>query len=115
MRRIAIALYREKAKRTVDNFLTHVNGQFYDGLLFHRVMSGFVIQTGLLTSHCARRLSDAEFVPNEGDNGLKNLRYSVGMARGNDPHSAKSEFFIREHPDPPGRSVGCGFRDRAQR
>ena len=92
--RIVMQLDREKAPKTVANFLTHVNFGFYNGLMFHRIMPDFMIQTGLLTANLERRASPAAFLDNEGDNGLKNVLGAVGMARGKDPHSAKTEIFI---------------------
>jgi len=100
MGRIVMELNREKAPRTVANFIAHVNGGFYDGLIFHRVMKDFVIQAGLLTAEYAPRRSMAAYLQNEGDNGLLNERGTVGMARGSDPHSAKAEFFINVKDNP---------------
>ncbi len=94
---IVLELDRTKAPKSVNNFEVHVNSGFYNGLQWHRVIntSNFgVIQTGLLTADYAPRRSSATFLDNEGDNGLKNVRYSVGMARATDPNSAKSEFYI---------------------
>ncbi len=94
MGRIVMELDREKAPRTVANFLAHMQGGFYNGLIFHRVMPDFMIQAGLLTADYAPRRSTMAYLQNEGDNGLLNARGSVAMARGSDPHSAKAEFFI---------------------
>jgi cyclophilin family peptidyl-prolyl cis-trans isomerase len=91
--RIVIELDAERAPRTVRNFLAHVNGRFYDGLIFHRVISGFVIQAGLLTEQLQSRLSGAPLLELEAT-GLRNVRGSVAMARASDPHSAQAEFFI---------------------
>ena len=91
---IVMELDRINSPKTVNNFEVHVNAGFYNGLQFHRVMPNFVIQAGLLTADYAPRRSSAAFLDNEGDNGLKNVRGTVAMARGNDPNSAKSEFFI---------------------
>ena len=91
---IAMELDREKAPKSVANFEVHVRSGFYDGLIFHRVMKGILIQSGRLTAEYAPRSSTAAFLDNEGDNGLLNVRGAVGMARGADPNSAKSEFFI---------------------
>jgi cyclophilin family peptidyl-prolyl cis-trans isomerase len=97
---IVMELDRENAPRSVNNFEVHVNAGFYNGLQFHRVMPNFVIQAGLLTADYAPRRSSAAFLQNEGDNGLKNLRGTLAMARGTDPHSAKSEFFINVKDNP---------------
>ncbi len=91
---IAMELDREKAPKSVANFEVHVRSGFYDGLIFHRVMKGILIQAGRLTAEYAPRTSTAAFLDNEGDNELLNVRGAVGMARGPDPNSAKSEFFI---------------------
>ena len=97
---IVLQLDRVNAPRSVNNFEVHVNAGFYNGVQFHRVMPNFVIQAGLLTADYAPRRSSAAFLQNEGDNGLKNVRGSVAMARGQDPHSAKSEFFINVKDNP---------------
>lgn len=98
---ITLELDREKAPKTVANFLVHVGVGFYDGLIFHRILgSPKVIQAGLLTADYAPRRSSAAFLQNEGDNGLLNKRGTVAMARGGDPHSAKSEFFINVADNP---------------
>ncbi len=92
---IVLELDAEKAPNTVANFLTLVNGGFYDGLTFHRVRAGFMIQAGRLTPDMQRRTSQVQPLQSESDNGLKNLRAALGMARSQyDPHSATSEFFI---------------------
>jgi cyclophilin family peptidyl-prolyl cis-trans isomerase len=97
---IVLQLDRVNAPRSTNNFEVHVNAGFYNGLQFHRVMPNFVIQAGLLTADYAPRRSSAAFLQNEGDNGLKNVRGSLAMARGQDPHSAKSEFFINVKDNP---------------
>lgn len=91
---ITIELYPDDAPQTVRNFLAHLRASFYDGLVFHRVMPGFVIQAGQVTEDFSRRRSSVFPIENEADNGLKNLRGTVAMARTSDPHSATSEFFI---------------------
>jgi cyclophilin family peptidyl-prolyl cis-trans isomerase len=92
--RIAMQLDRAKAPRTVGNFLDHVNAHFYDGLVFHRVIPGFMIQAGILTASGMERTSSAPPVPNEADNGLKNVRGAVALARTADPQSGGVQFFI---------------------
>lgn len=94
MGRIVIQLDPLKAPITVANFLRHVRGRFYDGLIFHRVKTGFVIQTGAYTPTLAHRTSQVFPIENEADNGLKNVQGAVAMARTADPNSATSEFFI---------------------
>jgi len=98
---ITLELDREKAPKSVANFLVHVGVGFYDGQIFYRILgSPKVIQAGLLTADYAPRRSSAAFLQNEGDNGLLNKRGTVAMARGADPHSAKSEFFINVADNP---------------
>jgi peptidyl-prolyl cis-trans isomerase B (cyclophilin B) len=92
--RIVIELVKEKAPQTVANFERHVRAGFYDGLIFHRIAPGFVIQTGRVTEAFGERKSTVMGVENEARNGLHNLRGTVGMARTADPHSGTSEFFI---------------------
>jgi len=90
---IALELYIEKAPKTVENFLNYVKDGFYDETIFHRVIKGFMIQGGGLTPDLERKETKPP-VPNEADNGLKNLRGTIAMARTIDPHSATSQFFI---------------------
>ena len=92
--RIVMQLDRRKAPLSVENILTHVNGHFYDGLTFHRVIQGFMIQGGSVTADNQQRLSSAPPVPNEADNGLKNVRGAVALARTDDPNSGGTQFFI---------------------
>jgi len=92
--RIVMQLDRKAAPHTVENILAHVNAHFYDGLVFHRVVRGFVIQAGVLTAAGMEKLSSAPPVPNEADNGLKNVRGSVALARTNDPQSGGVQFYI---------------------
>jgi peptidyl-prolyl cis-trans isomerase B (cyclophilin B) len=98
---IVLELDAEKAPRTVANFVAHVKAGFYDGLTFHRVKQSFMIQTGRLTPDMKRRSSQVQPLRNEADNGLKNVRGAVAMARAPDPHSAQTEFFINtvDNPD----------------
>ena len=92
--RIVMQLDREKAPQTVALFLRHVGAGFYDELTFHRVRPGFMIQAGRLTADRQRRTSPASPLRNEADNGLRNLRGTLAMARTRQPHSAVAEFFI---------------------
>lgn len=92
--RIVMELDREKAPQTVANFERHVRAGFYDGLIFHRIAPGFVIQAGRVTAEFGERKSTVMGVENEAQNGLHNVRGTVGMARTADPHSGTSEFFI---------------------
>lgn len=90
---IVLELYPDKAPLTVENFLRYARDGFYDGTLFHRVIDGFMIQGGGFTGDFKRKKTRAG-VRNEADNGLKNVRGSIAMARTMDPHSATSQFFI---------------------
>ena len=94
MGRIVMQLDRERAPKTVANFLRYVGAGFYDGLTFHRIRPGFMIQGGRMTADRERRTSSVPPVQNEGENGLKNLRGTVAMARTRERDSATSEFFI---------------------
>jgi cyclophilin family peptidyl-prolyl cis-trans isomerase len=91
---IVIELDPSRAPETVANFLKHVRAGYYNGLIFHRIESGFVIQAGAVTEEARERSSSVFPVRNEAQNGLKNARGTVAMARTGDPHSATSEFFI---------------------
>ncbi len=93
--RVVMQLDREKAPETVKNFLAHVRSGFYDGLVVHRVDRQLgVIQAGAVTAEGRERKSSVFPIVNEADNGLKNVRGAVAMARTMDPHSATSQFFI---------------------
>ena len=92
--RIVIALENEAAPVSVENFLLHVRSGFYDGVLFHRVEPGFIVQAGELDNDGRKRVSPVFPIQSEANNGLRNLRGTVGMARTGDPHSATSQFFI---------------------
>ena len=90
---IVIETYPEKAPITVKNFESYVNKGFYNATIFHRVIDGFMIQGGGFTKDMSQKQTDAP-IKNEADNGLKNDKYSVAMARTQDPDSASSQFFI---------------------
>lgn len=90
---IVIALDSKKAPKTVDNFLAYVRDGFYNGTIFHRVIRGFMVQGGGFTETMGQKTTKAS-IKNEADNGLKNLRGTVSMARTSDPHSATAQFFI---------------------
>ena len=89
----SIELDSEKAPKSVANFLEYVDAKHYDGTLFHRVINGFMVQGGGYDEKYERRATKAP-VENEADNGLKNEKYTVAMARTPDPNSASSQFFI---------------------
>ena len=90
---IVIELFEDDAPITTKNFLDYANSGFYDGTLFHRVIPGFVIQGGGLETGM-RDKSGNPPIENEANNGQKNLKWSLSMARTSDPHSATSQFFI---------------------
>jgi peptidyl-prolyl cis-trans isomerase A (cyclophilin A) len=90
---IVIELHPEKAPITVANFLAYANEGFYNGMIFHRVMKDFMIQTGGFDANMMRKAPKAE-IKNEADNGLFNNRGSVAMARTAKVDSATSQFFI---------------------
>ena len=100
MGRIVLELDRARAPRTVDNILRHLAVKFYDGLIFHRVAAGFVVQTGMATPDGMVRTSSAPPVVNEAENGLKNLRGTLGLARFSDPQSGGVQFFINLKDNP---------------
>jgi cyclophilin family peptidyl-prolyl cis-trans isomerase len=91
---IVLELDRNAAPKTVENILYHVENNYYDGLIFHRVIPGFMIQGGGFTAEMGQRQSPNPELMNEADNGLKNVRGSLAMARRGDPHSASTQFFI---------------------
>ena len=87
-------LYPEIAPNTVNNFISLINKGFYDGKIFHRVISGFMIQGGGHTADMQEKANSRKPVVNEAGNGLKNDAYTIAMARTNDPDSATAQFFI---------------------
>ena len=91
--RIVVELDPAKAPKTVENFLAYVKAGFYDGTTFHRVMPDFMIQGGGFTADMQQKQTRPPIV-NEADNGLKNVRGALSMARTPDPNSATSQFFI---------------------
>jgi peptidyl-prolyl cis-trans isomerase B (cyclophilin B) len=90
---IKIQLDEEKAPKTVENFINYLNQGHYDGTIFHRVIKGFMIQGGGFDENMAQK-NAAQTIENEANNGLKNTKYSIAMARTSDPHSASAQFFI---------------------
>jgi len=113
---ITLELDAVRAPKTVANFLDYVRAGHFDNTLFHRVIDGFMIQGGGFTPDLQQRPTRAP-IENEANNGLKNVRYSVAMARTGDPHSATAQFFINvsdndflNHPSPEGHGWGyCVF------
>jgi len=109
---ITIALAAEQAPKSVENFLTYVRDGFYDATVFHRVIDGFMIQGGGFSAGMTQKTTRAP-IDNEAANGLKNTRYTLAMARTNDPHSATAQFFINvadndflNHTAPTGQGWG---------
>lgn len=113
---IVLELDAEKAPLTVANFLEYVNSGFYNGVIFHRVIDGFMIQGGGMEPGLKQKPSN-DPIANEAENGLTNDAYTVAMARTSNPHSASSQFFINvadneflNHTAPSGQGWGyCVF------
>ena len=90
---IGIELNHEKAPETAANFEQYVKDGFYDGVIFHRVIKGFMIQGGGMDADMNEK-NTREPIQNEAHNGLKNEKYTIAMARTSAPHSASAQFFI---------------------
>ena len=90
---ITVELFEDKAPQSVANFVQYARDGYYDGTLFHRVISNFMIQGGGFDTSFQQKLT-RDPIENEADNGLGNERGTLAMARTNDPHSATSQFFI---------------------
>ncbi|MGD8762064.1 MAG: peptidylprolyl isomerase [Desulfobacteraceae bacterium] len=90
---IVIELFADRTPVTVQNFLAYVDAKFYDGTIFHRVIPNFMIQGGGFTADMNQKTTN-DPIDNEADNGLKNQRGTIAMARTSDPHSATGQFFI---------------------
>jgi len=113
---IGIELDAERAPKTVENFLQYVRSGHYDNTIFHRVINGFMIQGGGFEPGMRQKPTAAP-IPNEAANGLRNTKYTLAMARTNDPHSATAQFFINvadnaflDHTAPSGQGWGyCVF------
>ena len=90
---ILVELFADKAPQTVANFLKYVDDGFYANTIFHRVIPGFMIQGGGMGADMKQKTTRAS-IRNEADNGLKNKKYTIAMARTGEPHSASSQFFI---------------------
>ena len=109
---ITLRLYRDKAPKTVENFLAYVEDGHYDGTIFHRVISNFMIQGGGFTVDMEEKPT-RDPVVNESQNRLHNVRGTIAMARTSDPDSATAQFFINQRtnlrldwmPDAPGYTV----------
>ena len=90
---ITLTLDAVKAPKTVANFLQYAKSGHYDGTIFHRVIDNFMVQGGGMTAGLKEKTAGAQ-IENEANNGLKNERGTVAMARTSDPHSATAQFFI---------------------
>ena len=90
---IALQLDAEKAPKSVANFLAYIEHGHYDNTIFHRVIPGFMVQGGGMEPGMVQRKT-AKPIENEANNGLKNTKYTVAMARTSQPHSATAQFFI---------------------
>jgi peptidyl-prolyl cis-trans isomerase A (cyclophilin A) len=92
---IVIELNRGRAPLTVENFLGYVEAGHYEGTIFHRVIQGFVAQTGGFTANLEEKPTpDDGNVINESGNGLSNIRGTIALARANEPHGGKAQFYI---------------------
>ena len=91
---IRLELDDQKAPATVANFLEYVKAGHYDGTVFHRVIKGFMIQGGGFEPGMNEKKDKRASIQNEADNGLKNDKYTIAMARTMEPHSASAQFFI---------------------
>jgi len=96
---IVLELFADKAPVTVENFLGYVDDKFYDGTIFHRIISSFVIQGGGFTPDMVRKPTK-DPIQNESDNGLGNKRGTIAMARLAAPNSATSQFYINVKDNP---------------
>ncbi len=96
---ITLELAEDQAPKTVENFLGYAREGFYDGTIFHRVIDGFMIQGGGFTADFQQKETRPP-IRNEADNGLKNQRGTIAMARTGDPHSATAQFFINVQDNP---------------
>ena len=90
---IVVRLDARKAPISTANFVQYVKSGFYDGTVFHRVIKNFMIQGGGFTPDLKQKSARAS-IRNEADNGLKNKKYTIAMARTSEPHSASAQFFI---------------------
>jgi cyclophilin family peptidyl-prolyl cis-trans isomerase len=97
--RIVVELYEDQAPITAENFLTYAREGYYEGTIFHRIISNFMIQGGGFDADYSRR-ETRDPIQNEADNGLSNERGTLAMARTTDPHSASAQFFINVVDNP---------------
>ena len=111
--KITLELYPEKAPKTVEFFLYNAKHGFYEATIFHRVIDGFMIQGGGFNSSMEEKKTRTPALQNEANNGLSNDRGTVAMARTQDPHSARVQFFINlkdnDSLNHPNRNDPSGF------
>jgi len=108
--KIVVELDPAKAPISVENFLKYVDKGFYDGLVFHRVISGFMIQGGGHDATLREKTEGVEApIKNESSNGLSNKRGTIAMARKNDPNSATCQFYINHADNAPLDTYGGGY------
>lgn len=108
MGEIVLELDKDKAPKTVDNFVQYVKAGHYDGTVFHRVIDGFMVQGGGMKADMSEKPTRAP-IPLEAGNGLSNVRGSVAMARTGNPNSATAQFFINVVDNPRLDSYGGGY------
>ena len=107
---IALELYPDNAPITVENFLKYVDEGFYDNLIFHRVIPGFMVQGGGMTDQMVEKsMGKHQPIKNESSNGLSNDRGTIAMARTADPNSATCQFFINHADNPNLNTYGGGY------
>ncbi len=106
---IELELNSELAPKTVANFTKYVKDGFYNGLVFHRVINGFMIQGGGFDQNHGKKAVTYGSIQNEADNGLSNSSGTIAMARTNDPHSATSQFFINVN-----NNLFLDYKDKGQ-
>ena len=107
---ITLELYPDKAPITVENFLKYVDEGFYDNLIFHRVIPGFMVQGGGMTDQMVEKsVGKHQPIKNESSNGLSNDRGTIAMARTADPNSATCQFFINHADNPNLNTYGGGY------
>lgn len=100
MGNIIVELDSKKAPQTVSNFLYYVKTGYYNNTIFHRVIDGFMIQGGGFTPDLIQKETNRQPIVNEANNGLSNKKYTISMARTQEPHSATSQFFINVVDNP---------------
>ena len=105
---IVVMLDAEKAPKTVANFVQYVKAGHYDGVIFHRIIDGFMVQTGGYRRDLSEKPT-RKAIPLEAGNGLSNVRGSIAMARTSDPNSATAQFFINVVDNPRLDTAGGGY------